>query len=483
MTIRLLAFLSALGWIFPAVAQARESSPPPAVTRAMARHGVPLENVSFYVQDAAARKVVLEVHAGTPRSPASIIKVLTTFAALDMLGPGYTWKTRALADGRIANGVLEGDLVLVGGGDPYITSERWWSFVQTLRAQGVATIQGDVIIDNTYFASDGENRAAFDGQAFRSYNVLPDALMVNFQTARVTVSATPQLTKPQIVLNPAPANLEIENRLRLGPGRCSGYNRGVSFAGDPRQANKLVVSGVFPAACGAFSINRAIMTAPDYAYGTFRTLWKQAGGAIEGGLRLAQAPAGARLLYELDSLPLPQIIQLVNKHSNNVMARHLLLTLGAERFGAPATSESGRAALREWLARRGLDMPGFVLDNGSGLSRSERITARGLGEMLDIAWRSPFMPEFAASLPLSGTDGTLRKRFSAPGMPGRMRLKTGRIDDVSALAGYVNAASGATYVVVTIINHPGAHTGSGDAIQDELINWVFGLGNETYASD
>jgi D-alanyl-D-alanine carboxypeptidase/D-alanyl-D-alanine-endopeptidase (penicillin-binding protein 4) len=469
------AALVALTFLCAAPAHAREPQLPPAVARALTRHAVPPEGVSIYVRDASTNEVTLELEADEARSPASIIKVLTTFAALDALGPGYTWKTRALIDGELRNGVLHGDLILVGGGDPYMTGERWWAFVQNLREQGLTRITGDVVIDNTYFAPATESRAAFDGQSFRSYNVLPDALMVNFQTTRFTIAAQPQRTKPQILLNPAPANLTVNNELRVGPGKCAGYNRGVSFdmrdEGDP---NSLTVSGVFPAACGAFSINRAVMRAPDYAYGVFRTLWLQSGGVIDGDFRLGAAPETATALYEHASLPLPEIIRLVNKFSNNVMARHLLLTLGAEAFGPPATIESGRNALRIWLAKRGLEADAFTLDNGSGLSRAERITARGLGEMLDIAWHSPFMPEFAASLPLSATDGTLRNRFDAPGMQGRIRLKTGRIDDVSALAGYVNAASGKTYVVVIIINHPGAHTGSGEAIQAELIRWVFG---------
>ena len=188
---------------------------------------------------------------------------------------------------------------------------------------------------------------------------------------------------------------------------------------------------------------------------------------------MAPLPSDAVLLYTYDSLPLPEIIRLVNKFSNNVMARHLLLTLGAEKFGAPATAENGSNAVRQWLAERDIRIPGLVLDNGSGLSREERITARGMAQMLDIAWHSPFMPEFAASLPLSAVDGTLRNRFRAAGMQGRLRLKTGRIDDVSGLAGFVNAASGKTYVVVILINHPGTQNGSADIVQTELIRWVF----------
>jgi D-alanyl-D-alanine carboxypeptidase/D-alanyl-D-alanine-endopeptidase (penicillin-binding protein 4) len=216
------------------------------------------------------------------------------------------------------------------------------------------------------------------------------------------------------------------------------------------------------------------MNAPDYAYGTFRTLWTQSGGAIDGGMRLAPLPADATRFYTHDSISLAEIIRLVNKYSNNVMARTLLLTLGAEKLGVPTTMRSGSNAVDTWLEGRGIKIPGFVLENGSGLSRSERVTARGLGEVLDAAWHSPFMPEFAASLPLSATDGTLRNRFRAAGMQGRLRMKTGHLEGVNALAGFINAASGKTYVVVIIINHPGAQAGSGEAIQAELIRWVFG---------
>jgi D-alanyl-D-alanine carboxypeptidase/D-alanyl-D-alanine-endopeptidase (penicillin-binding protein 4) len=457
-------------------AHARDSQLPPAVQRVMNRAGIPARNVSIYVRDAGSNEVVLAINDNQPRSPASVIKVLTTYAALDALGPSYTWKTRAYVNGRLANGVLNGDLVVVGGGDPYMTAERWWRFVQELREQGLAKITGDFVIDHSYFAPQEGSRGDFDAQPFRTYNVLPDALMVNFQTSRFTIIANSLRDQPLILVNPLPSNLAMSNQVRLGNGRCQGYDRGVEFdTPDPIDApNTLVVRGVFPSACGSYSISRAIMTAPDYAYGTFRTLWTQSGGAIDGAMRIETLPADAALLYEHDSLPLAEIIRLVNKYSNNVMARHLMLTLGVEKYGPPATIDSGRTAIRTWLASRGIEMPGFVMDNGSGLSRAERVTARGLGEMLDLAWHSPFMPEFAASLPLSATDGTLRNRFKSPGMQGRIRLKTGHLDNVSALAGFVNAASGKTYVVVIMVNHPGAQGGTGEAVHAELIRWVFG---------
>ncbi|WP_129776345.1 D-alanyl-D-alanine carboxypeptidase/D-alanyl-D-alanine endopeptidase [Peristeroidobacter soli] len=470
----LVALAALVAVAFHPLALARDSQLPPAVLRVMNNVGIPAKGVSIYVRDANTNEVVLGINDNQPRSPASVIKVLTTYVALDSLGPSYTWKTRAYANGALANGVLNGDLFVVGGGDPYMTSEHWWRFVQSLREQGLAKITGDFVVDHSFFAPAEGNRGEFDSQPFRSYNVLPDALMVNFQTSRFTLITNEQRGRPLILVNPLPVNLDLQNQVRLVSGKC--YTSGVTFSTpDPiDHPNTVVVGGTLPTSCGTYTIGRAIMTAPDYAYGTFRTLWTQSGGAMDGEMRIETLPASARLIYEHDSISLAEIIRLVNKYSNNVMARHLMLTLGVEKYGPPATVESGRNAVRQWLTNRGINMPGFVLDNGSGLSRAERVTARGLGEMLDMAWHSPFMPEFAASLPLSATDGTLRNRFKSPGMQGRIRLKTGHLDNVSALAGFVNAASGKTYVVVIMVNHPGAQGGAGEAVHAELIRWVFG---------
>jgi D-alanyl-D-alanine carboxypeptidase/D-alanyl-D-alanine-endopeptidase (penicillin-binding protein 4) len=222
------------------------------------------------------------------------------------------------------------------------------------------------------------------------------------------------------------------------------------------------------------SVTRAIMRAPDFAFGTFKTYWQQSGGTLDGGMRLGGVPADARLVYTHESLTLAEVIRLVNKFSSNVMARHLLLTLAAEKAGRPATTTAGDRVIREFLATRGITIPDLVIDNGSGLSRTERISAAGLADVLLDAWRSPYAPEFQASLPLSAVDGTLRRRFRSPDMEGRLRMKTGSLQEVSALAGYVNAASGRTYVAVIILNHPGAELGAGEAVQAALVNWVFG---------
>lgn len=460
----------------PFAAPARDATQlPPAVLRALEQQRIPQSALSVFVQDVRSDEVLLNLNADAPRKPASTVKVLTTIAALDTLGPAYTWTTRAYVTAPIVKGTLNGDLVLVGGGDPYITAERWWLFVAQLRQTGLTRIDGDIVIDRGYFAPLIEDRAAFDRQPWRSYNVVPDALLVNFQTSTFTVGAGGEGNRAAVHVEPRPANLVLNNQVRLSGGGCRRARQGLRF--DTPQGpsgNVITVRGVAPRDCGRYSVTRAIMSPPEYAYGTFRTLWEQSGGSIKGSLRLESLPAGARLLHEFHSLTLGEMVRLVNKYSNNVMARHLLLTLAAEKYGAPATPENGRRAVMEWFAEKNIDTTGIVIDNGSGLSREERLSARSLAQILHAGWHSQYMPEFIASLPLAGTDGTLRNRFRAANMQGRIRMKTGQLDEVSSLAGYVNAVSGNTYIAAIVINHPSVQFGAGEEVHATIVRWVFG---------
>jgi D-alanyl-D-alanine carboxypeptidase/D-alanyl-D-alanine-endopeptidase (penicillin-binding protein 4) len=447
---------------------------PPEVEKALARFKVSATGLSVYVREVGRDEPVISYNSQVARNPASTMKVLTTYAALESLGPAYTWRTRAYATGPVRGEVLQGNLVLVGGGDPYMTAERWWSFVSGLRQAGVQRIAGDVIIDNTLFAPQGEDRSSFDNRPYRTYNVLPDALMVNFQTVTVNVVPDPATGTVRTSADPWPSNLTLDNSVRLDPGSCRHGAGGVVVdMPDGPTGSRIAVSGRYAAGCGQFSVPRAVMRAPDYAFGLFKALWQQSGGAIDGGLKLGVLPDDAKLLYTHDSLSLAEVIRLVNKFSSNVMARTLFLTLAAEKASRPATSAGGRQAVLDFLASRGISIPDLVLENGSGLSRDERITAQGLADVLIDAYHSQYMPEFAASLPLSATDGTLRHRFRSSEMQGRLRMKTGSLDDVSALAGYVNAASGRTFVAVVVLNDPKADSGVGQAIQTELVDWVF----------
>ena len=447
---------------------------PPEVTQALTRGRIPATSLSVYVREVGRDEPVVSFHSEVPRNPASTMKVLTTYAALEILGPAYTWRTRAYATVPVTNQVLDGDLWLVGGGDPFMISERWWSFVNGLRQTGIARIAGDVAIDNTLFAPQGDDRSAFDNRPFRTYNVLPDALLVNFQTIALSVLPDTVARRVRATTQPTPANLVIDNDVQLYKGACRRGSGGVVVAmPDGASGSRIKLAGRYADRCGPLSLTRAVMRAPDFAFGTFKTLWRESGGTLDGGMKQGVVPPDARLLYSYESLTLAEIIRLVNKHSSNVMARTLLLTIAAEKSGRPATVFGGQAALHDWLTTKGISIEGLMLENGSGLSRNERITASGLAEVLLAAHQSQYMPEFAASLPLSATDGTLKRRFRSPQLQGRLRMKTGNLDDVSALAGYVNAASGRTYVAVIMLNHPGVEHGPGEAVQAALIEWLF----------
>ena len=445
---------------------------PPATRAALTRHGVPDSAVSIVVRDVATGNNLLGLNSALPRSPASTMKVLPTWAALDLLGPAYAWKTRALADAPVAKGVLKGNLYLQGGGDPLLTIERWWRFVNDLRQTGLRVIEGDIVVDQTRFTAPGERPEDFDGKFWRTYNVLPDALLVNWQSSDFTVRPADSGDGIDITVQPFPEGLVVENRLTLASGRCVGRNNQVSYAIEPARPDRVVVNGRLSSSCGPQSQRLAIMDPAQYAYGTFVTLWRQAGGEFRGGLLRAPTPPAARLLLTHESEPLSEIVRVTNKYSSNMMARSLVLAVAAEMNGTPATAASGEQTIVGWLKTRGLEFPELVIANGSGLSREARISADSMAKLLVGAHQSRYAPEFLTSLSLGGLDGTLENRFQDVDDPSRIRMKTGTLRDVSCIAGYVIGRTGKAYAVVVFVNHPGAQNGVGEPIQASIVDWV-----------
>ena len=443
---------------------------PRQVAAALSTHGLDGSGLSVFVQGVDAEAPLLAFNEHVLRSPASVIKLLTTYAALDILGPAYTWETEVLVTGPVRNGRLEGDLVLRGGGDPGLATERFWTLLREIRARGIREIAGGLVIDDTLFAANEEDPGAFDGQRYRAYNVLPNALLVNSNTAEFRVMR--DAAGVSVYMDPPLEGFRVENRVGDRRGPCGGFQRGVAFdlpAGF--EGGQAVLSGAFPTGCTEYSLWRSVLPAPQFADALFRALWRQLGGKIEGGLRIGPSPEDAQRLLVFRSSPLNDQLRMMNKWSNNPMTRHLLLTLGLEHAGPPATPEKGRAALAAWLEQKDFDMPGLRLDNGSGLSRETRVTAAGLGMMLLDAWQHPQMADFMASMPISARDGTLRRRYGGE-LAGRLSLKTGRLDDVSAIAGLAQGRSGKRYVVVVILNAPDAHRGIGEAVHETMLRWV-----------
>jgi D-alanyl-D-alanine carboxypeptidase/D-alanyl-D-alanine-endopeptidase (penicillin-binding protein 4) len=455
----------------PALAALPPTETPAAVAEVMKAQRLPTGAVSFAIIDLGSGGLIAGLNVDSPRSPASTIKVLTTFASLDLLGPAYVWHTRALIRGELKNGVLDGDLILQGGGDPYMTLERWWSFARTLRDEGLKAIHGDIVIDNTAFSLPAEDPGAFDGQPNRSYNVVPDALMVNFQSVEFRMMPNESTHRVDVVATPAPINLAIENHIDFRSGPCRGAADKVDFEVTSERWDRVVFSGALAASCAERSIARVLLRPAEYAFGTFVPLWRELGGEFSGKLRIAAAPPDARGFMTFDSLTLGEIVRLTNKYSSNLMARHLFLTLGEDRFGAPATLQKGAATMAEWSRERGYSLQDVDIDNGSGLSRTTRISALQMANVLAAAFHSRYAPEFLASLPLAGIDGTLRSRMK--GSPaGSVRLKSGHIDGVSGVAGYVTTAAGKNFVLVSLVNDARADSGAAEPLHAALVDWL-----------
>ena len=461
---RLASQLAALLFFLLTPLYAVSSELPAAVSAALKQAGIPERSVAVVVQGVDQPRSLLRHNAEQAMNPASTMKLVTTYAALELLGPAYTWKTEALTDAPLPNGQnpLAGNVYLRGSGDPRLALEQFWLLLRQLRARGVATIDGDLVLDRSAFALPEHDPAAFDNEPLRPYNAGPDALLINLKSIRLTLRPDSQAIS---VISETPGDdLRIDNRLQLTADACGDWRERLKIRVD---GSRIELAGNFSARCGDKALNLSPWSADVQVEQLFRALWRELGGTLRGKVRDGLTPPTARSLALAESPPLADVIREINKYSNNVMARQLFLTLSGER---PASSESARRRLTAWLADKPLQLPGLVLDNGSGLSRSERISADGLARLLLAAWKSPVMPELMASLPLAGVDGTLKKRLGHSAATGRAHLKTGYLEEVRAIAGYAQDSRDQRWIVVFLINDPKSRLGK-PAI-DALLQWV-----------
>jgi len=459
----------ALTGLLLAATLARAELPRP-VARAFLDAGVPLTHVAVLVQRVDARRPLFAHQADVPMNPASTMKLVTTFAALELLGPDYRWRTEAHLGGPLVDGTLHGDLILKGHGDPKITLEQWQAFVAELRAKGLARIEGDLVLDRSHFALPAHDPSTFDAEPLRPYNVGPDALLVNFKTVRFAFEPNAAGDGVDLRVEPPLPQVAVSSLPTLVDGECGNWRRSVSgsFFNAPGAA-AAAFPGLYPRGCGARDWNVALLDHPSYVHGMFAAYFAAAGGDFAGAVRDGHAP-DATPFAVLESTPLHDVIRDVNKLSNNVMARQLFVTLATTAAPPPATLEGARRAVQHWLAQRKLAIPGFQVDNGSGLSRTERVTARGLAQLLAAAHASPVREAFAASLAIAATDGTLERRMRNGSAAGRAQLKTGSLEGVRALAGYLLDGSDTRWVLVAMVNHPNAARAQGAL--DFLAEWT-----------
>lgn len=452
---------------------------PPSVASALKNAGIPKENVAVFVQAVEGSSPILSHNADKSMNPASVMKLVTTNAALDLLTPSYRWKTEVYRDGTVTDGVLQGNLIIKGYGDPSFKAQDFWRMLMSVQQTGITKIQGDLVLDKSYFAQQVGPRKTFDDETWRAYNAEPSALLVNGRNTSFKFIATE--SEVNVSQEFELSEIQIVNRMKPAKGACGEWRSRFGYT-VTQQANGAVVTfnGTYAPDCGERYLELSVFDDEKYAFYTFKKLWRQLGGSFAGKLKTQDVTTqilnsqAVKILAQY-SEPLAYVEREINKWSNNLMARQLLLTIGAEKSGAPASEAKGAAAIKDWLASKTLNGQSLaaselVIENGSGLSRIERINAQHLGRMLLSAYISPVMPEFMASMPILAQDGTIQKRLKESPVAHHAHLKTGSINGVSAIAGYVLDANNHRHVLVMMVNH--ANAGESKNAQDALIEWV-----------
>ena len=436
---------------------------PPEVLAALLRAKVPREALHVVVLDTALGSPArLSWSAQTPVNPATLMKLVTTSAALDLLSPAFVWHTPVYVEGVVRDGTLQGHVYLRGSGDPRLVVERLWLLLRRLQGLGIQKIQGNIVLDHSAFDIAPRDAGGFDGEPLRPYNAAPDALLLNFKSLLIQFVPDRSAQLARVQMEPPLAGVQLPASVPLSGEACTDYR--ASLKADWSDPSRIQFAGSFPAACGEKMWPVAYSAPSQFAARAVLGMWQQLGGQLIGTVRDGVVPPNLQPAFSVESASLSETIRDINKFSNNVMAQQLFLTLSQQQRGVGSLEASREVVQGWWRDRVGGEAP--VLDNGSGLSREERISAQGLGRLLQVAWASPGMSELMSSLPITGLDGTL-KRSKAQAVA---HLKTGSLRDVAGIAGFVDTTSGKRWVLVAILNHPNAHAAR--PALDALVDWA-----------
>ena len=486
-SLALAAFLTAA--LPLAQAQVAAQLPEPVAAR-LAAGAIPQDALSALVL--RGDTTLLSYLADRPMQPASTMKLVTTLVALETLGPVFRGRTELRSSGDVVRGTLRGDLVLKGGADADFTGDVLENMLQTLRNSGINRISGNLVLDRSLFspARSDIGLPPFDEAPEAYYNVIPDALLVNKNMLQIDMRST--ANKLQLVMQPPLDKVSVTSDMKLIDADCAKWEDGWKLPqAIPGPGGRLtvVLHGSFPKNCArGYSIN--VVDRQEYVGRLLRATWKKLGGAFDGEVIEGVAAPDARLLAEHASRALPEVIRDINKPSDNALARTVFLSLGSLEADpvlgsrplifstADTTQARADMAVRTWLRQHGINDAGLVIENGSGLSRLERISPVQMGALLNAGLRSDWAPEFQASMPIVAVDGTMRRRLKDSPAAGHARMKTGTLSNVVAIAGYVRDALGRQCVVVAMINSDHVGDGKGRAVLDALVDWVARLGNE-----
>ena len=464
--------LALLLFALPGPVSASESLAQAVAAKAEAA-GIAPASVSFVVQRLSDGAAWASQGADRSLQPASTLKLLTSMVALEALGPGWRFRSRLLATAEPVDGVLEGDIVLRGEGDMDLDAAAFERMLAALRASGVREIRGDLVLDRGYFqpARVDIDVPPFDETPEFRYNVIPDALLLDGNLMRLELAS--DATSFDARLATQLERVSIVSSMTLVDRACEDWEDGWKLPVVAEGAGGTLIvtlQGEYPRGCAA---STAINVIDRVAFSDrlFRSLWARLGGQFRGKVRDGSAPPKTRVVAEHLSRPLSQVLHDINKRSDNPTTRTVFLSLGALN-GSATTAETAATVVRGWMATHRIDPTGLVLENGSGLSRRERVTPAQLAAVLRVAAAGPWAPEYLASLPIVGVDGAFRRRMRDSTAAGKARIKTGTLRNAWSIAGYVPDARGTMHVLVAVINDDNADNKRARGVLDAIIEWV-----------
>ncbi|QJR10466.1 D-alanyl-D-alanine carboxypeptidase DacC [Usitatibacter rugosus] len=468
------AFLLCLFLCAPFEKCLAQSSLPDTLRAQVEAAGLPPDALSYTVQRLPDGATWAAAGADRSVQPASTLKLLTSLVALDTLGPIYRGRSELLLSGVKTAGVFEGDVILRGLGDVDLDAVAFERLLGALRLEGIQEIRGDLVLDRTFFdpARTDVGVPPFDEAPEFRYNLIPDALMAGSNLMHLDL-ASDQDTVRVLVATPL-SGVTVETKMELVDRSCEDWEDGWKYPAVRTGRDGFVVVtllGEYPRDCRASTAINVIDRVA-YTERLFRATWQRLGGKFRGRVRDGVAPSTARLVASHGSRPLSQVLIDINKRSDNPVTRVMFLTLGVASGAGRPTAQSADAVIRAWMETHGIDSAGLVLENGSGLSRTERVTPNQLAAVLRLAAAGPWAPEYMASLPVVAVDGGMRNRLRTSPAAATARIKTGTLRDVTAIAGYVRDSGGGTNVVVAMLNHERATRYVARPILDAIIDWV-----------
>ena len=441
------------------------SSLPIDVEKSLTARQINREQLAVNVVDLDRSETILAWRADKSVVPASSVKIVTTLAALETLGPAFQWKTGFYHDGTIQKGVLKGNLYFVGGGDPRYVAEHLWRDVHTLKAMGIRQITGDIVVDRSLFAT-SQASAAIDGQNHRSYNLGADAALFNFNSVVIRFIPDERAGIAHVSALPLQTGIQLPKTVPLAAGWCSGWRS--QLKADVSNPLKPTFKGTFVKGCGERQLTYVVSDREAYLSRSFSAQMKEAGIVWKGKVKSGLKTAKANMLFESASDDLATTVRLTNKFSNNILARHLFLSLALPQKASGVDYVDARAVMDRWLVDKvGIAPHTIIVDNGSGLSRESQVTAGAMTKVLAYGARSPWSHEWISSFPIAGLDGTMKRR---PMLEGSAHMKTGLLSGVKTMAGIVQADSGRRYAVFASLE--GKNASQGDAVLDAILHWI-----------